>query len=374
MDVARDHGFKTLAAYRGSAALSLARERRPQLITLDMSLPDIDGWRVLDRLKQDLETRHVPVQVITTDEDRVRALRLGAKGVLSKPIKTRDALDATFRRLLQFMMKRERTLLLVGPDDEERHALTELLGDGVVTVHAAPSGAQALAAIRSGGIDIAVLSLDLADMRAFDLIDHIAEDEARAEMPLIVYAPGEMATTDQDQLDRLAQALVLKHVRSPERLFDEVSLHLHRQVSALPKERRELLIELHQSNRALVGKKVLIVDDDIRNIFAMTTILDAQAMSTVYAETGRGAIELLEQIPDIDVVLMDIMMPEMDGYDTIRAIRAKTKFHSLPIVAVTAKAMKGDRDRCFEAGANDYISKPVDPELLLSTLRLWLYR
>ena len=374
MEVAREHGFKVLIAYRGSMALALAHEWKPNIITLDINLPDMDGWRVLDRLKHDLETRHIPVQVITTEEEHERALRLGAKGVLTKPLKSRDSLDETFERLLQFMLTQERSLLLVEPDEEHRRSLAEMLGGDGITIRTAASGAEALEALKSAPADVAVIRMDLPDMRVFELVDKLAQTSEHPDLPLLVYAPGDITVPDEDRLGRLGQNMVLKHVRSPERLLDEVSLFLHRPMAALPGDKQELLAELHQSNKVLVGKKVLIVDDDIRNIFAMTTLLDAQGMNTVYAETGRGAIEMLGRTTDIDVVLMDIMMPEMDGYDTMRAIRAESRFHALPIIAVTAKAMKGDREKCLEAGANDYISKPVDPEQLLAMLRVWLHR
>ncbi|XXY27243.1 HAMP domain-containing protein [Sorangium sp. So ce233] len=374
MDVAHDHGFKAILAYRGGAALSIVRERRVNAITLDINLPDMDGWRVLDRVKRDLATRHIPVQVITTDEERERALRMGAKGVLCKPLKTRDALDETFRRLSQFMVSRRRTVVLAEPNEAERQEIVELLGGDDVTIRSVASGEEALDALLTERADVLILHLDLPDMRCFDLIGQLAHGSGSTDLPVLVYAPEEISGADEAQLSRFSQLMVLKHVRSKERLFDDVSLFLHRPVAALSERQRQILQELHQSNKVLVGKKVLVVDDDVRNIFAMTTILDAQHMKTVYVETGSAAIEMLQRTPDIEIVLMDIMMPEMDGYDTIRAIRAKPEHHALPIIAVTAKAMKGDREKCFEAGANDYISKPVDPEHLLAMLRLWLHR
>ncbi|AKT37460.1 HAMP domain-containing protein [Chondromyces crocatus] len=374
MDVAREHGLKVLLAYRGSTALALARERRPGAVTLDLNLPDVDGWRVLARMKHDLETRHIPVHVITTDEDRERALRLGARGVLHKPLKARDELDAAFEQLIQFMKAPKRRVLLVEPDEGERAALTKLLGIDGVEVQHVETGGSAMNALESASPEVVVTRLDLSDMRAFELFDRMARREGQKERPLVLYTPGELSLSDEERIARLGQSLVLKHVRSPERLLDEVSLFLHLPLPALPGSKQELLAELHQSNKVIVGKKVLIVDDDIRNIFAMTTLLEAHQMKTVYAETGKAAIEVLGQTPDVDVVLMDIMMPEMDGYDTMRAIRAEPRFHALPIIALTAKAMKGDREKCLEAGANDYISKPVDTEQLLAALRLWLHR
>ena len=219
-----------------------------------------------------------------------------------------------------------------------------------------------------------ITSLELPDKRGFDLIDELADEAALHDVPVMVYSPKELTKKEETHLKRLGQSMVLKDVRSPERLADEVALFLHRRLADLPEPRRQMLRQLHDTGTMLAAKKVLIVDDDIRNIFAMTSLLEPHRMNVLSAETGRSAIEILQDNGDIDVVLMDIMMPDMDGYDTMRAIRKLAKFRSLPIIAVTAKAMKGDRERCIEAGASDYISKPVDAEQLLALLRVWLYR
>ncbi|MCC6551832.1 MAG: response regulator, partial [Polyangiaceae bacterium] len=374
VDVAREHGLKAIVTHRGAAGLALARERAPHAITLDMSLPDVDGWRVLDRLKHDLETRHIPVQVISTDEDRWRALRMGAAGVLGKPLKSRDALDEVFDRLLGLMQAPRRTVLVVDGSEAERASLAGLLGGDGVAVEAVPTAGAALASLRQDPADAVVVRLDLPDGRGLDLAGRVAEAGGRPDVPVFLYAPSDLSKADAEQLERASQSAVLKHVRSPERLLDEVALFLHRPLASLAEPKRRILRALRESNVVLAGKKVLVVDDDIRNIFAMTTLLEAQQMRTIYAETGKAAVEALERSPDVDVVLMDIMMPEMDGYDTMRAIRSMGHLHGLPIIAVTAKAMKGDREKCFDAGANDYISKPVDPGHLLAVLRLWLHR
>ncbi|MFO0758942.1 MAG: HAMP domain-containing protein [Byssovorax sp.] len=374
LDVAREHGFKGILAHRGGAALAITREVRAAAITLDISLPDIDGWRVLDRLKHDLLTRHIPVQVITTTEERERALRMGARGVLQKPVKTREALDETLAQLHRFVTAPSRRLLLGVADEAQRKELHALLGGADVTIDLAASGAEVLSAIQRARPDLLVVGPDLPDMRVLELVDALGRDEGLVPLPTLVFAPGEVSPRDEVDLTHRAQTLALKHVRSSERLVDEVALFLHRRISDLPDDKRRIVEMLHNDATVLAGKRVLVVDDDIRNIFALVTVLDAHNMKTVSAETGRAAIELLEATPDIDIVLMDIMMPEMDGYDTIRAIRKRGAYHSLPIIAVTAKAMKGDREKCFEAGATDYISKPVDPEQLLAMLRVWLHR
>jgi CheY-like chemotaxis protein len=243
----------------------------------------------------------------------------------------------------------------------------------VEIVHAL-TASDAIAAAGAGGIDLVVTSPDAPDRRAFDLIDELGELPDFGDMPIIVHTSRDLSKKEEIHLKRLCQTMVVKDVRSPQRLLDEVAMFLHRPLSALDVTRRDMIQQLHDADAVLSGKKVLIVDDDIRNIFAMTSLLEPHKMNILSAETGRGAIEMLQTQADIDVVLMDIMMPDMDGYDTMRAIRKLAKFRALPIIALTAKAMKGDREKCIEAGASDYISKPVDSEQLLALLRVWLYR
>ncbi len=374
LDMAHDNGFKAVIAARGSAALSMARDLKPAAITLDINLPDIDGWRVLDRLKDDVLTRHIPVQIITTEEERERGLRMGAIGALIKPLKTREALDLTFSRIKAQIDMNRRRVLLVQPDDQQRKSAEEMIGDDQVMVVAVGSAADAITAATEGKFDLVVTSPDVPDKRSFEVIDDLRDVINFGDTPIIVYTARELTKKEETHLKRLSQTMVLKDVRSPERLLDEVALFLHRPVAALSESKRMMIEQLHQAGAVLTGKKVLIVDDDIRNIFAMTSLLEPHKMNILSAETGRSAIEILQTQPDIDVVLMDIMMPDMDGYDTMRAIRKLAKFRSLPIIALTAKAMKGDREKCIDAGASDYISKPVDTEQLLGLLKIWLYR
>jgi CheY-like chemotaxis protein len=356
----------------------MARERRPHAITLDINLPDLDGWRILNRLKDDEVTRHIPVQVITTDEEAERALRLGAMGALTKPVRTKALLDETFRRLTASLTPRTRSLLLVEGDETRRRELAELIGGTDIEVTQVESADAALAATAAPDrrFDLVVLGMDVpAGRKAVELVDEIRDQSpATRDVPMIVYSPRELSKKEETQLKRLTQTTVLRDVRSPERLLDVVSMFLHRRIEEMPDDKRDILRRLHRADTILAGKKVLIVDDDIRNIFAMTSILEPHQMAITSAETGREAIEALQNEPEIDVVLMDIMMPDMDGYDTMRTIRKLGKFRSLPIIALTAKAMKGDREKCIEAGASDYISKPVDTEQLLAMLRVWLYR
>jgi signal transduction histidine kinase/DNA-binding response OmpR family regulator len=374
MDVAREKGFKALVAGRGSNGLAMAREHKPSAITLDINLPDIDGWRVLDRLKDDPTTRHIPVHVITTEDEHARPLRMGAMGALTKPLKTREALDEAFDRIGRYLAPPVRRIVLAHHNPDAAAQLGALLAGDDAEIHAVTSGEAALATVRENRPDLLIIDASLPEMKGFDLVEEIAQQPDWAELPLIVFTDKELTKKEEMQLKRLSQTMVLKDVRSAERLFDEVALFLHRRVSTMPEDRRALIEQLHQNHSVVQGKKVLIVDDDIRNIFAMTSILERYNMNILSAETGKSAIETLQSTPDIDVVLMDIMMPDMDGYDTMRAIRKLAKFRSLPIIALTAKAMKGDREKCIEAGASDYIAKPVDTEQLMGLLRVWLHR
>ncbi|MEA2708726.1 MAG: hypothetical protein QOF78_1327, partial [Phycisphaerales bacterium] len=373
-DMAHERGFKAVVVGRGAAAIRKARQLRPAAITLDINLPDFDGWRVLDRLKDDPTTRHIPVQIITTDEETQRGLRMGAVGALTKPIKSKETLDETFERIEQFVTPRTRRLLVAVADEQARTSLTELIAGEDVEITTAGNGAEVIAAITDGNLDALVVGLDLPEMKMFELIDEIHGHPKAADLPIMVYSTRELSKKEEVALKRLSQTMALKDVRSPERLLDECCLFLHRPMERMPADRRQMIDNLHRTETVLAGKKVLIVDDDIRNIFAMTSLLEPYQMQPLSAETGKGAIEILQSTADIDVVLMDIMMPDMDGYDTMRAIRKLAKFRSLPIIALTAKAMKGDREKCIDAGASDYIAKPVDTEQLLSMLRVWLYR
>lgn len=250
----------------------------------------------------------------------------------------------------------------------------DLIGNGDVKSIAASTAQEALATLQAQQIDCIVMDLGLPDMSGFDLIEQIKHDEALSKIPIIIYTGKELSRQQETQLKRLAETIIIKDVRSPERLLDETALFLHRVQANLPKPKRQILEELYQADPVLGGKKILIVDDDVRNIFALTSLLEQHQMEVLYAENGREGVETLQANPEIDIVLMDIMMPEMDGYETTRVIREQSEFRSLPIIALTAKAMQGDREKCIEAGASDYITKPVDTEQLLSLLRVWLYR
>ncbi|KAB8335193.1 response regulator [Scytonema tolypothrichoides VB-61278] len=373
LDMAREHEFKVIVAHNGSGGLALAQQFQPSAIILDIRLPGMDGWMVLDRLKHHPSTRHIPVHIMTVEEGRQRGLQLGAIAYMQKPITT-EVLYQALNKIKGFVERREKTLLVVEDDDNQRHSIVELIGNSDVATTAVRTGAEALEAIGDGYFDCVVLDLGLPDMNGFELIERIKQHPNGEALPIIVYTARELSRAEDTQLRRLAETIIIKDVRSPERLLDETALFLHRVQANLPAPKRQILEQLHSNDPVLVGKKVLIVDDDMRNIFALTSMLERYQMQVLYAENGRDGIEVLQNTPDIDVVLMDIMMPEMDGYETTRLIRQNNQFKSLPIIALTAKAMQGDREKCIEAGASDYVSKPVDIEQLLSLLRVWLYR
>jgi CheY-like chemotaxis protein/signal transduction histidine kinase/HAMP domain-containing protein len=373
LNVAREKGFKGIVVPWGNSVMSLAREYQPDAITLDLHLPDMDGWSVLARLKEDAATRHIPVHIISVDEEKDRGLRAGALSFLNKPA-TKESLDESFGSMKAFIAKGIRNLLVVEDNADQRTAILELVADPDVEVDAVGTGAEALAILRSKKIDCMVMDLGLPDMDGFAMIEEIKKDPDLREVPIVVYTGKDLTTKQEAQLREVAQSIIIKDVRSPERLLDETALFLHRVQKRLPEHKRKMLEQLHQSDALLHGKKVLVVDDDIRNIFAMTSLLERHGMEVITAENGKDAVQIMQKGLKIDAVLMDIMMPEMDGYDTMRAIRRMPQYQALPIVALTAKAMKGDREKCIEAGASDYISKPVDTDQLLSLLRVWVYR
>ena len=373
LETAREKGFKGLVTSLGAAALAMARDYKPDAVTLDIHLPDIDGWRVLERLKNEVATRHIPVCVISTEEARARGLKLGAMAVVSKPIQTKETLERTLDNVARVVSRPIKDLLVVG-SDEERRRVKDAIGEGAIHFVEASTGAEALEALRQGRIDAVVLHPGLPDMTAATLAEEIAREPALIDLPLVVYSERPLDENDDFALKALTGVLNVWQAGSPDRLLDQTALLLHCSVAKLPEAKRKTLEDLHKTDKALTGKKVLIVDDDIRNIFALTSVLECYHMNIVSAETGREAIRILQEDAGIDIVLMDIMMPEMDGLDTMKVIRTLPAFKTLPIIAVTAKAMKGDREKCIEAGAWDYLSKPVDTEQMLSLLRGWLHR
>ncbi len=372
-DMAHEKGFKCLAATRGDVGVAMARHYQPDAITLDINLPVMDGWTVLDRLKHDPATRHIPVHIISLLEEAHRGMRLGAMAHLAKPVE-REALEEAFTSIAGFIDRKVRNLLIVEDNDVERQSIVELIGNGDVKSTAVATGTEALRALDTQNFDCLVLDLGLSDMTGFELLEKMKENPQLAQLPVIVYTGKELSKKQETELRRLAETIIIKDVKSPDRLLDETALFLHRVESSLPAEKRKMLEQLHQHDPSLAGRKALIVDDDIRNIFALTSVLEEHDMEVSYAENGKDGIRTLQEVPEIDIVLMDVMMPEMDGYEAMRRVREVPKFRNLPIIALTAKAMKGDREKCIEAGASDYIMKPVDTEQLVSLLRVWLSR
>jgi len=373
LGLARDKGFKGLVAMKGAEGLALARQYRPTAISLDIFLPDMLGWTVLQSLKLDPATRHVPVQIVTLEEERQHGLSHGAFAYVVKT-PTTDGLESAFERLKGFVGQRTRRLLVVEDNDIERQSIVELLAHDDIELVAVSSGHEALESLAAQHFDCVVLDLRLPDMSGFDFLRELHREASLADLPVVVFTGKELSTDEEAQLKLMAKSIVLKDVQSPERLLDETALFLHRIVTDLPPERQKMLERLHGSSEALRGRKVLVVDDDARNIFALTSLLEGHDMQVVSATNGRQAIEIVQGQPDVNIVLMDIMMPDMDGYQTMREIRSDSRFRTLPMLALTAKAMKGDREKCLEAGASDYIAKPVNTEQLLSLMRVWLFR
>jgi HAMP domain-containing protein/CheY-like chemotaxis protein/signal transduction histidine kinase len=372
-DLARASGFRALVAQRGADALRLAADYHPTAITLDIFLPDMLGWTVLARLKQTPETRHIPVQIVTIEEERHQSMERGAFSHLSKPATT-ETIQAALERIKQFSMPRVKKLLVVEDDEVASLSIDELIRDDDVEISRVATGGEALERMRTGSFDCVVLDLRLPDMNGFELLDKVQADPALSDLPIVVFTGKDLSAEEETRLLKVAKSIIIKGVQSPERLLDETSLFLHRVVANLPPAKREMLRALHQSDESLLNKKVLVVDDDVRNIFAISSILERHGMNVVTANNGREAIDRVEQESDVAMVLMDIMMPGMDGYETIRTIRTQPELRSLPIIALTAKAMKGDREKCIEAGASDYIAKPVHTDQLLAMLRQWLHR
>jgi CheY-like chemotaxis protein/HAMP domain-containing protein/GAF domain-containing protein len=371
MEMAHDRGFKVLLALRGEAGLALAREYVPSAITLDIELPGMDGWTVLDRLKHHRGTRHIPVQILSVSDERQRGLKMGAMAYDTKPI-TSDNLSEALSRIEAFVRRGIKSLLVIEDDPIQRSSILELIGNGDVETIAVGTAHDALAQLKNKHYECVVLDLGLPDMDGFELMRTIKSEIG--DIPIIVYTGKELSHNEETELRRLAETIIVKDVRSLERLLDETALFLHRVEENLPEPKRQLLEQLHKSDPVLAGKKVLVIDDDMRNIFALTSLLERYEMRVIYSENGRDGIEMLKNATDIDVVLVDIMMPEMDGYDAMRKIREFPEFRTLPLIALTAKAMKGDREKCIEAGASDYITKPADSEQLLSLLRVWLFK
>jgi HAMP domain-containing protein/CheY-like chemotaxis protein/signal transduction histidine kinase len=373
IDLARDKGFKVLVAARGAEALDLAKQFQPTAVSLDVFLPDMLGWTVLSQLKHNPLTRHIPVQIITLDEDRQHALARGAFSFVNKPTTT-EGVSAALSQIKEYTKPRRKRLLIVEDNVAEQMSIRELLDHKDIEIITTDTGAEALSTLRNNPCDCVVLDLRLPDMSGFEVLDHIRNDEALSNVPVVVFTGRELSAEEDAELHTMARSIVVKGVESPERLLDETSLFLHRVITELPTEKQRMLEKLNSSDEDLIGRTALLVDDDARNIFALSSVLERRGMKVLTATTGSEAIALVETSPEIAIVLMDIMMPQMDGYQTMGVIRQNPSFSRLPIIALTAKAMKGDREKCLEAGASDYLAKPVNTEQLLLAIRMWLHR
>ncbi|TMJ53315.1 MAG: response regulator, partial [Alphaproteobacteria bacterium] len=373
IDLARDKGFKVLVAARGAEALDLAKQFQPAAVSLDVFLPDMLGWTVLSQLKHNPLTRHIPVQIITLDEDRQHALARGAFSFVNKPTTT-EGVSAALSKIREYARPRRKRLLIVEDNAAEQLSIRELLDHDDIELVITDTGAGALSELRDNPCDCVVLDLRLPDMSGFEVLDKIRNDDGLCNVPVVVFTGRELSAEEDAELHTMARSIVVKGVESPERLLDETSLFLHRVITELPIDKQRMLEKLNSSDEDLVGKTALLVDDDARNIFALSSVLERRGMKVLTATTGSEAVTLVELNPEIAIVLMDIMMPQMDGYQTMAAIRQNPSFGRLPIIALTAKAMKGDREKCLEAGASDYLAKPVNTEQLLLAIRMWLHR
>jgi CheY-like chemotaxis protein len=374
LDAARQQGMKGVVAGTGAAALAMTKDFQPALMTLDIFLPDMHGWRVLDRMKEDLSTRHIPICVVSTDDARDRALNSGAAGFIAKPLTSRDLVDKAIEQLRKYVARGSRSALVLLPAGAARDEAVARLRAADVQVIQAGSADEALAALAADSIDCLVLHESEKRLTPQAVLEALEKRAVALQLPVVVFGSGTQAAAQAQRWKRGDGAFALREAQSVDRMLDHVYFFLHRNTATMSPDERQALEDLHSSNRVLERKKALIVDDDMRNIFALATVLDEQGMEVVSANNGRDAIKLVEQDASIDIALMDIMMPEMDGITTIQEIRKLPRGKELPIIAVTAKAMKGDRARCIEAGAWDYLSKPVDRVHLLAVLRGWLYR
>ena len=328
---------------------------------------------VMERLKDHLATRHIPVHFISVSDGAFDAMKRGAIGFLTKPV-SMGQIDQAFGRIETMIDKRVKNLLVVEDDERQRQSLIELLDAADVEITAAPSAEKAYELLATGAFDCVVLDLKLPEMSGLELLEKIRSNDSISHLPIVVYTGKELSREEQLNLDRYAESIIVKGAKSPERLLDETALFLHRVEAQLPEDKRQMIQLLHDKEAIFRERTVLLVDDDMRNIFALSHILQEKGLKVLTGKDGREGLVQLEQDPDIDLVLMDIMMPEMDGYEAMQEIRKQSRFRSLPIVALTAKAMQGDRAKCIEAGASDYLSKPVDTDQLLSMLRVWLYQ
>ncbi|MFH0996293.1 MAG: response regulator [Pseudomonadota bacterium] len=371
-DLARERDFKVLVAGDGETGHHFADLYRPSAIILDVGLPGIDGWDVLARLKDGPATRHIPVHLISASDPSRNAMKMGAIGYLTKPV-SMENINRVFGKIEQMITRKVKKLLVVEDNEKQRDAIIQLLEGHDIEITSVSTGAAAYEHLQAGCYQCMILDLMLPDMPGTALLDKIRSDERLSDLPVIIHTAKDLSNEEKALLDGHSEKIILKEARSPEKLLDETTLFLHRVEADLPEEKKKLLKLVHDKESILAGKSVLLVDDDMRNVFALTHILEDKGIQVHVAKNGREALSRLAECADVDLVLMDIMMPVMDGYEAIQEIRKQGKYQKMPIIALTAKAMKGDRAKCIEVGASDYLAKPVDSSKLLSMLRVWLY-
>jgi len=372
-DVAREKGFKVLIAADGETGLYLTDFYKPSGIILDIGLPSIDGWEVMRRLKNNLDTRHIPVHFMSGKDKTLDAFRSGALGYLTKPINMEE-IEQTFNKIEHFINKPVKKLLLIEDNKIQQQSIIELISADDVHIDTAATGNDAIKKMTAVDYDCIVLDLGLPDMNGASLLETIRNNSDVQETPVVIYSGQDLDREEKELLEKYANSVIIKNARSPEILLDETALFMHRVEADMPESGQQMLRMLHDTESVLTGRHILVVDDDMRNIFALTTMLRDSNMEVTSAKNGIEALEKLDKMESVDLILMDIMMPEMDGYETMENIRKQKKYDDLPILALTAKAMKGDRAKCIESGANDYLSKPIDTNKLLSMMRVWLYR
>jgi tubulin-specific chaperone A len=369
---AQDRGFKCIVAEDGESGLHFADYYRPSAIVLDIGLPGIDGWAVMERLKNNPEISHIPVHFMSAADGGMDALRMGAIGFLSKPISV-DKVDEAFGKIENFISRPVRNLLIVEDDINQSQSIKALIGNGDVKTTVVGTGGEAFQKLSSGWFDCMILDIGLEDMSGFELLEKIHESDSHPMIPVIIYTGRDLTEMEDKKLRKYTENIIIKGVKSPERLLEESALFLHRVETNLPREKQKILKIEHDKDNVFKGKTVLLVDDDMRNVFALSSVLEEKKMQTIIARDGVEAVKKVKEENNIDIVLMDIMMPNMDGYEAMKEIRKDRTNKKLPIIALTAKAMKGDRHKCIQAGANDYLAKPIDTDKLISMLKVWLF-
>ena len=371
LEQAHINGIKAIVTTKGNDVVDFINQFHPHAITMDLNMPDTSGWKILDRLKTDFNLRHIPVYIISGEDERNKGLKRGARNFFLKPVKN-DSLSYLFNDIHDFKNKKIKNLLVVDDNEQELSRIINAVDGDDIRISSAQTASEAVKLIQEKSFDCIILDLVLPDADGLDIITDLENNIAGQETAIIIHSAGDVNKKQRLRLNRFAHSIITKSAGSMEELIDQTALFMHRVHKELPDEMKEIIESFYLREDVLPGKKVLLVDDDVRNLFALTTALERYGLDVISAESGQEAIDLLNENKDIDIVLMDIMMPEMDGYETMKRIRKDARHKDLTIIAVTAKAMKGDRQRCIESGASDYMTKPVNVEQLSSLMRVWL--